>query len=260
MESAILKLAIVQTKLHWEDPRANQEHFVELLNSITVKPDLVLLPEMFSTGFSMNPQSLAESPEGDTFLWMQSEAQSRDLALSGSLIIEEDGLYYNRLYFIYPDGSYKTYNKRHLFSLAGEEKVYEPGQEKLILEYKGWRINPQICYDLRFPVFCRNAENFDFQYFVANWPERRAEAWSTLLKARAIENQCYVAGLNRIGDDGNGVYHSGNSAVHDALGAQISQTKAHEESVEVIILDKEQLQKVRSKFGFLADRDEFQIV
>lgn len=258
----ILKLALIQTKLHWENPSANRAHFDQLLESQRpqmLEADLILLPEMFSTGFSMQPSALAEKPKGPSFLWMQEKAQAYNSAIAGSLMIEEGGKYYNRLFFVYPDGHSLTYNKRHLFTLAGEEKVYTAGQQKVILEYKGWRINPQICYDLRFPVWCRNDNDFDLQFFVANWPERRAEAWSTLLKARAIENQAYVVGVNRIGDDGNGVYHSGHSAAHDALGEKISQTEAHQESVELVELHHGDLQKIRTKLSFLKDRDQFDL-
>ncbi len=214
---------------------------------------------MFSTGFSMKPQSIAEEENGPTLNWLQEISVRENAALSGSVIIKEGDHYFNRLFFVFPDGSYQTYDKRHLFSLAGEEKVYHPGKDKLIVEYGGWRINPQICYDLRFPVWCRNSEDFDLQFFVANWPERRAEPWSALLKARAIENQAYVAGLNRIGEDGNGVYHSGHSAVHDPLGEMVSQTKPHEESLEIIELDLDHIKAIRQKFGFLKDRDQFDI-
>lgn len=257
-----LKLAIVQTTLHWEDAVANRLHFDALFEqnkAVMREADLILLPEMFSTGFSMNPAALAEKPEDDTLHWMQEKAGALKAALSGSLIIEDQGKYYNRLFFVFPDGRYQYYNKRHLFSLAGEEKVYTAGREKLVVDYLGWRINPQICYDLRFPVWCRNDVNFDLQFFVANWPERRAEAWSTLLKARAIENQAYVVGVNRIGEDGSGVYHSGHSAAHDALGEKISQTEAHQESVELIELRVGDLQKIRAKLSFLKDRDPFNL-
>lgn len=259
LQTPILKLAIVQTKLHWENPEANRKHFSNVLDGLSEAVDLIILPEMFSTGFSMNPQELAESPDGPTFKWMLDQALKFSSALSGSIIIKEGGDYFNRLFFVKPDGTFSYYNKRHLFSLAGEEKVYKAGDSKLVLDYKGWRINPQICYDLRFPVWCRNTEAFDLQFFVANWPERRAEAWSTLLKARAIENQSYVVGLNRIGEDGQGVYHSGDSAVHDALGTKISKTPPHEEALEIIQLEKSHLNKVRERFSFLNDRDDFSL-
>jgi len=199
-----LKLTLLQADLIWESRKANLLLFDKLLADIT-ETDLILLPEMFSTGFSMKPKSLWDSPEGETFDWLKKKAEEKQAAISGSVIIKDEGHYYNRLYFVTPEGEYYTYDKKHLFTLAGEEKVYSSGKEKLTLEYKGWKITPLICYDLRFPVWCRNAEHSDLMYFVANWPERRAMPWSSLLKARAIENMCYVAGLNRVGDDGEGV-------------------------------------------------------
>ncbi len=254
----ILKLALIQAPLAWENKAQNLRYFEGKMEAC-LGADLILLPEMFSTGFSMKPATLAEESEGPAFKWMQEKAQALNAALSGSLIVEEKGHYYNRLYFVYPNGSYRQYDKRHLFSYAGEEKVYTAGDKKLVLEYLGWRINPQICYDLRFPVWCRNAEEFDLQYFVANWPERRSAAWQTLLQARAIENQVYLAGLNRIGEDGNGIYHSGDSAVYDPLGEKISTIAAGEEQVEIISLEYGHLQKIRERFAFLKDRDSFSV-
>lgn len=253
-----LKIALIQAPLVWENKGANLLYFEEKLKACK-QADLILLPEMFSTGFSMNPSLLADSEEGEGLQWMRDQAQELSVALTGSLIVKEKDYYYNRLYFVYPDGSFKQYDKRHLFSYAGEEKVYTAGSSKLILEYLGWKINPQICYDLRFPVWCRNAEEFDFQYFVANWPERRSEAWQTLLQARAIENQVYLAGLNRIGEDGNGIYHSGDSAVYNALGEKISTIPSGAEMVEVVELNYSELEKIRERFAFLKDRDSFQL-
>lgn len=252
------QLALIQTGLHWQNKAANINAFNELISNIQ-NADLILLPEMFTTGFSMEPQGLADTPEGDTLVWLQEKAGQADAAISGSLIVCDKGKYYNRLYFVFPDGKYKTYNKRHLFTLAGEEKVYSSGKEKLILNFRGWKINPQVCYDLRFPVWCRNTTDFDLQFFVANWPARRSAAWKALLKARAIENMCYVAGLNRIGDDGNGVYHSGDSGVYNALGKKVSHTQAGETSCETVSLSAEDLNKARKKFAFLKDRDAFEL-
>jgi omega-amidase len=253
-----LRIALIQSSLTWEDPVANHRHFEGLIARLSTV-DLILLPEMFSTGFSMNPKVHAEFETGLSLSWMQGVAHDTQAAISGSLMVKEDNQYYNRLFFVYPNGAYKTYNKKHLFSLAGEEKVYTAGRERLVLNYLGWRINPQICYDLRFPVWCRNSENFDLQFFVANWPQRRSTAWATLLQARAIENQCFVAGVNRIGDDGNGVYHSGDSAVHNALGEKLCVTAPGSEGVEVVHLEYKHLQKVREKLNFIKDRDIFRI-
>jgi len=252
----ILNLALVQTALHWEKPQANRAQFSELLANLP-PVDLIVLPEMFSTGFSMQPANLAEEMAGSSLAWMKEMAQLHQAAITGSLIIKENEYFVNRLFFVYPNGEYKYYDKRHLFTLAGEDKHYHPGARKLILEYKGWYINPQICYDLRFPVWCRNTEQFDLQIFVANWPERRAVAWRTLLKARAIENVCFVAGLNRVGEDGNGVYHSGDSVVRDPMGTRISYIEPGAQSVALVELEYRRITKARTKFAFLNDADEF---
>jgi predicted amidohydrolase len=251
-----LNLALVQSALHWENPPANRDQFTQLLANIS-PVDLIVLPEMFTTGFSMSPAKLAEEMEGPTLNWLREMARKHDAAITGSIICKEQDYFVNRLLFVYPNGAYKYYDKRHLFSLAGEEKHYQPGTQKLILEYKGWRINPQICYDLRFPVWCRNAEHFDLQIFVANWPERRAVPWKTLLKARAIENMCFVAGVNRVGEDGNGVYHSGDSVVRDPLGTRISSLEPGAENVALVELEYNRLAEARAKFAFLNDADDF---
>lgn len=256
-----LNLALVQSTFYWEDKKRNLKHFAHILKTLkNTGADLVVLPEMFTTGFSMKPQNLFDIPEGETLFWLKDHAKQLSMALCGSAIIKENNHYYNRLYFVEPSGHYKTYDKRHLFSLAGEDKVYAAGKKKLILEYKGWKINPQICFDLRFPVWCRNDSEFDLQLFVANWPERRIAAWNSLLQARAIENLCYVAGVNRVGHDGNNVYHSGNSAVFNPLGKKISTLQAHQEQIEIVSLNKTEIEKTRAKFSFLQDRDEFRLI
>jgi omega-amidase len=252
----ILSLALVQSALHWENPQANRDQFAQLLANIS-PVDLIVLPEMFTTGFSMSPLNLAEEMEGPTLNWLRERAREHAAAITGSIICKEQDHFVNRLLFVYPNGEYKYYDKRHLFSLAGEDKHYQPGAEKLILEYKGWRINPQICYDLRFPVWCRNTEHFDLQIFVANWPKRRAVSWTTLLKARAIENMCFVAGVNRVGEDGNGVDHSGDSVVRDPLGTRISSLEPGTENVALVKLEYNLLSQARTKFGFLNDADDF---
>ncbi len=252
------QLALIQSALHWEDQKANLAHFENLLPQVQ-GADLTLLPEMFPTGFSMNPQKLSEHTNGTTLAWLQEMAEKFSTALSGSVIIKESSKFYNQLYFVEPNGHYHIYRKRHLFTLAGEEKAYQPGTEKLVLEYKGWRINPQICYDLRFPAWCRNQEHFDLQYFVANWPARRSFAWKSLLTARAIENQCYVAGLNRVGPDGNNVDHSGDSRVLDPLGELVWKAPAGEAIVHITKLNYQHLQGTRKRFAFLNDQDRFLI-
>lgn len=255
-QKSTLDLALIQSHLHWEDPEANFKHLGQQIEACPTA-DLILLPEMFTTGFTMQPKELGEQSEGPTLAWLRAWAQKKDAAISGSIIVQEEEEYYNRLYFVFPDGDYRTYNKRHLFSLAGEEKVYTPGRAPLFVHYKGWHINPQICFDLRFPVWCRNTRSVDLQFFVANWPARRAYAWQTLLPARAIENLCYVAGLNRVGADGNGVEHSGDSAVYDALGKKIRALTPNQEGIAVIRLEKGHLEETRQRFSFLEDRDQF---
>ncbi len=255
-----LKLTLVQADLSWENRQANLTHLDHLIDNTARETDIILLPEMFSTGFSMDPGKLWDSPEGETLQWMLTRAEEKDSAICGSIIVKDKDKFYNRLYFVTPAGEYYTYNKRHLFTLAGEERVYSPGEKKLIVNYRGWQITPLICYDLRFPVWCRNAEHSDLMLFVANWPERRSEAWRSLLKARAIENMCFVAGLNRIGFDGNKVYHDGSSGVYDELGNLISNVEPGKEQVQTVVLDKEKMKKSRERFGFLNDADPFKVL
>lgn len=257
-----LKITLVQSELFWENPVKNLEKFDALLDNCSDCGDLIILPEMFSTGFSMNPSqfSTGRNPQDIPFAWMRKMAKKKEAAICGSLISKENSNYYNRLYFVLPNGDFSTYDKRHLFSLAGEEKVYSHGKEKLILEYKGWKINPLICYDLRFPVWCRNDEEVDLLIFVANWPERRSDAWKTLMKARAIENMCYVAGVNRVGEDGNGISHSGDSSVFNQIGELVSNIPPNEESIRTFILNKKEMLDSRRRFGFLNDRDDFKVL
>jgi predicted amidohydrolase len=212
---------------------------------------------MFTTGFSMNASKLAETMDGDTLQWMISEAKKNNSALTGSVIISENGLYYNRLFFVYPDGSFETYDKRHTFTLAGEDKIYTAGSKRLIVAYKGWKICPLICYDLRFPVWARNTDEYDLLYYVANWPAKRINAWDALLKARAIENMTYCLGVNRVGLDANGHEYVGHSAAYDALGEQISTTDFEKELVVTIVLQKKHLDTHRARLQFLNDRDRF---
>lgn len=256
----------LQAEMEWEDVDANlgkYENWLEKLEPGNV--DIVVLPEMFQTGFSMNPMSLAEKMGGRTTQWMLAQSRRLNAAITGSVIIEEDGCYFNRLLWVTPDGAVLHYDKRHLFSLAGEEKVYSAGVSRLIVEWRGWRIMPLVCYDLRFPVWSRNRiENsepeYDLLIYVANWPERRVVAWSKLLSARAIENQCYVIGVNRVGNDGNAVYHSGHSVVHDAFGEVMEAAAPGKEQWIKATLEKEKLADVRSKLSFLADQDRFEII
>lgn len=252
-----MKISLIQTTLAWEDAAANRAHFTGLIDTIETT-DLIVLPEMFATGFTMNPAAVAEVPDGLTVQWMQQTAKAKNCAITGSLAINENENYYNRLFFVFPDGSIQTYNKRHLFSYADEHKHYTKGTEKLIVEYKGWKICPLVCYDLRFPVFARNVENYDILLYVANWPQVRTFAWDALLKARAIENLSYTIGVNRVGVDGNGHAYSGHTQAMDALGAYLLEpTEA--DGVFTIELDKDALEATRSRFAFLNDMDDFEI-
>ncbi|WP_116789959.1 amidohydrolase [Flavobacterium psychrotrophum] len=252
-----MKISLIQTALEWENPAANRANFTQLINGITTT-DLIILPEMFATGFTMNPSAVVETMDGDSVAWMVETAKAKNSAITGSLVIEEDGKYYNRLLFVYPDGEIKTYNKRHLFSYAEEDKFYTSGTEKLIIEYKGWKICPLVCYDLRFPVFARNVENYDLLLYVANWPQVRTFAWDALLKARAIENLSYTIGVNRVGQDGNGHAYSGHTQALDALGSYVLDP-TEEAGVFTIELDKDALEATRKRFAFLNDKDDFKL-
>lgn len=254
-----LKTAIIQEDLIWENPGSNLKNFQNKIKSLSSEVDLIVLPEMFSTGFSMNAKQLAEKKDGTSFGWMQEMAKYKDAAVTGSLIIEENGKYYNRLFFVFPDGDFKEYNKRHTFTLAGEHETYSSGEKRLIVSFRGWKICPLVCYDLRFPVWSRNTEDYDILIYVANWPRVRTSAWDILLKARAIENLCYCIGVNRVGKDGNALEYSGHSAVYDPLGEQISDIPNREvEFQQEIDLDKNHLRETREKLKFLQDRDRFQ--
>ncbi len=255
-----LTITLIQTKLHWEDKPANLTMLEEKILGIKEKTEVVVLPEMFSTGFSMKPAALAETMDGITFNWMKRIAAEKRIILTGSVIINEDENYFNRLIWMLPNGEYGFYDKRHLFGFALEDQYYTPGGKRLIASVKGWKINLQVCYDLRFPVWARQQSQEDAEYdvllYVANWPERRNHAWKTLLQARAIENQCYVIGVNRVGDDGNNIYHSGDSMVVNALGETLYHN-AHEEEVFTITLQKDSLEETRNKLPFLKDADGF---
>ncbi len=254
-----LNIALIQSTLVWENPTENRRLFTEKITSVSSNIDIVLLPEMFTTGFSMNPEKFAESMNGGTVLWMQKLAKVEQLAILGSLIIKEEDNYYNRLIFAHPNGQVDTYDKRHLFTYGGEDKVYSSGNKRLIIEYKGWKICPLICYDLRFPVWSRNNDDYDILIYVANWPKPRISAWDVLLKARAIENMCYVIGLNRIGVDGNKLEYIGHSQGFDTLGNEFITSENKIESISEITLNKIKLIETRKKFGFLNDKDSFSI-
>lgn len=255
-----LKIALIQSDLVWENPKKNRKNFKEKIETISEVVDLIVLPEMFSTGFTMNAAALAEDMDGKTIEWMKDMALQTNAALVGSLIISEDKKFYNRLFFVEPSGSIYYYDKRHTFTLAGEHKIYTSGNKKIIIDYKGWKICPLICYDLRFPVWARNTEDYDVLMYVANWPKPRILAWDALLKARAIENMCYCVGVNRIGIDEGQNDYSGNCAVYDVLGNAISSMKPNREQIEVVILDRNHINFYRNKLKFLNDKDAFTLL
>jgi omega-amidase len=275
-----LTITGIQTNLHWEDKAANLKMFEGKILSITQPTEIVVLPEMFSTGFSMKPDKLAETMDGETVSWMKRIAAEKKIILTGSVIIQETGqtetvgpVYYNRLIWMMPNGQFGFYDKRHLFAYADEDQYYTAGNKRLIASVKGWKINLLVCYDLRFPVWTRQqlipnpspqvekgvAElEYDLLIYVANWPERRNHAWKTLLQARAIENQCYVVGVNRVGEDGNKINHCGDSMVVDPLG-EVLYTAKNQEDVFTVTLEKSHLDTVREKFPFWKDADRFRI-
>jgi omega-amidase len=253
-----LTFTLIQTQLHWENKTANLEMLQQKINSIKEKTEVVVLPEMFTTGFSMKPGQFAETMDGITVAWMQKIASSKKIILTGSIIIEENKKYYNRLLWVLPNGETGIYDKRHLFAFGNEDAHYTAGSKRLIASAKGWKINLQVCYDLRFPVWARQQKptEYDVLIYVANWPARRNNAWKTLLQARAIENQSYVIGVNRTGNDGHEIYHSGDSMVIDPLG-KILYHKENDEDIFTIALEKEKLEDTRNKFPFLKDADDF---
>lgn len=252
-----LNLALIQSHLIWEDPEANRKMFDEKIEAISEDIDLIVLPEMFSTGFTMNPNHIDPSEGATTLKWMQKKAVEKNTAIVGSIICHEDGKNYNRLYFVYPDGEFKQYDKKHTFTLAGEDKVFNAGNSKTIIEFKDFKLFPLICYDLRFPVWARNVDNYDALIYVANWPTPRIQAWDTLLKARAIENMAYCIGVNRIGTDGLGYDYSGHSAAYNVLGDKIVFTDVEE--IVYATLDKKHIDSTREKLKFLEDRDQFNL-
>lgn len=254
-----MKVAILQTDLVWENPIYNRLTIESKVLSSDKKFDLLVLPEMFTSGFTMNPERVAETMQGETIQWLKSLSKQKKTAIIGSLVIQEENQYYNRLVFVTPKGTVQHYNKRHLFTLAGEEKVYTKGTEKVIFEYKDWKICPQVCYDLRFPVFVRNVEDYDLLVYVANWPKIRTQAWDALLKARAIENMTFVVGVNRVGKDANGHDYIGHSQVLDELGNELI-APFEENGIEVVTLSKKKLQDSRNKFNFLNDKDNFELL
>jgi omega-amidase len=254
-----MNIALIQTDLYWQNPIKNVENLIAKINAIAENTDLVVLPEMFTSGFSMNPTLFAETMEGKTITALKAIAKQKNMAITGSLAISENNNFYNRLVFIHPEGKIDYYDKKHLFALCGEHEVYSPGNSKAIVTYKNRKICLQVCYDLRFPVFARNTENYDIMIYVANWPVTRVNAWDTLLKARAIENQCFVVGVNRIGVDGNDLHYCGHSQIIDELGNYVIEPNANEATLNSN-LNFENLYVTRKKLPFLEDRDDFKLV
>jgi len=253
----MINVTLIQSDIIWEDRISNLKKYQEKINQIE-STDLIILPEMFTTGFSMSPKGISENMNGETIQWMKQNAHKMNSAICGSIIIEEDSKYFNRFIWVNPDGSIHHYDKRHLFSFAGENENYTPGNEKIIIEYKGWKICPLICYDLRFPVWSRNSEDYDLLIYVANWPDKRKSAWKSLLTARAIENQCYVIGINRVGEDSKN-YYSGDSSLINALGETLY-TNSHIEETYSNTISKYDLNKIRTQLPFLNDKDNFKII
>ena len=255
-----LKITTIQSNLLWENISENLQNFENKIKTISNKTDIIVLPEMFSTGFSMSPSKFAQSMDGTAVNWMKKMSANSKALMLGSLIIEDKGKYFNRLLAITPNGNVQYYDKKHLFGMAGENECYEEGKTKLIFDFKGWKICPLICYDLRFPVWSRNQNNYDVLVYVANWPEKRSNHWKILLQARAVENQSYVVGVNRIGEDGNQNKYSGDTCVFDPNGQKISTTEAYMESIETVILSKNLLTEIRKLLPFSKDMDNFVLV
>ncbi len=254
-----MKTALIQTDIIWVNPAENRSVLEAKINSITNDIDLLILPEMFTSGFTMNPSSVAETMQGTTIFWLKNIAKAKNCAITGSLVITENKNFYNRMVFVFPDGEIQYYDKKHLFTLAGEDKVYTSGTEKVLVNYNNWKICLQVCYDLRFPVFSRNTENYDLLIYVASWPKVRTNAWDILLKARAVENISYVIGVNRIGTDNNNFEYIGHSQIIDELGNFIIKPTENE-GVFIADLEKNKMIETRKKLNFLEDRDYFDLI
>lgn len=262
-----LNIALIQSDLYWENPSQNREAFTQKIRACASNTDIIVLPEMFTTGFTMNAAELAETVTGTTFQWMKTMASEHNVVVCGSIILQKETQFYNTFLWVQPDGTVHSYSKKHLFRLSDEQLTYAAGDEKLIIQYKGWNIRPIICYDLRFPVWCRNRIHaselyrgeYDLLLIVANWPERRALPWKTLIQARAIENLAYVAACNRVGEDANAIYHSGDSAIINPLGEKLAEN-TKEETILSAELSMEKLIQIRRTYQFWKDADNFEIV
>ncbi len=259
-----LKITIIQSDLHWENPLANLNNFDTKIDNVSEKADIIVLPEMFNTAFSINPAKCAETMDGPTVKWLQHKAKEKNCIIVGSILIDDNGAFYNRMVWMQPDGSYSTYDKRHLFRMSDEYKLFNGGNSRTVVEYKEWKINLNICYDLRFPVWGRNTYKdgeyeYDLMIYVANWPESRSYIWQTLLKARAIENQSYIIGVNRVGVDGFETSYSGDSMFVDPIGNVLLQASTSEEGIYTLQLSKASLHEFRNKFTVGLDWDEFEV-
>lgn len=262
-----LTITTIQSNLHWENKPANLKMFSDKIAAIEGKKEIVVLPEMFNTGFSMQPEIFAETMDGETIEWMKKTAADHKIVLVGSIMVKENDQFFNRLIWALPNREIAHYDKRHLFAYAGEDEHYTPGSKRFIASIKGWRLNGLVCYDLRFPVWSRQQmtieedfvePEYDVLLYVANWPERRNLAWKTLLQARAIENQSYVVGVNRVGNDGNNIYHSGDTMIINPMGEVLYHCE-HKEEIHTITLGKNELTETRAKLPFLLDADLFLI-
>jgi predicted amidohydrolase len=251
-----LRVTMIQADLAWQDPAANRALFAGHFRGLAGHTDLIVLPEMFSTGFSMDAVTLAETMDGATVDWMREEAVALGCVITGSLIVRDGDRHYNRLVWAAPDGRLRHYDKRHLFRMAGEDRHYAAGSSRITIDHKGWRICPLVCYDLRFPVWSRNRDEYDLLIYVANWPARRTLAWKTLLRARAIENLSYTVWINRIGRDGNGTSYAGDSVAVDFLGQPLAGDRGGD-FVETVVLDRESLLAFRADFPAHLDADAF---
>jgi predicted amidohydrolase len=254
-----LKIVAIQSNLIWENPNENRRHFEHKISQLDSDTNLIVLPEMFSTGFTMCPNTVAETMNGTTISWMIKMAKVYNLAIIGSIVIQDNYQYFNRAVFVHPSGDLETYDKRHLFSLAGEDRLYTSGMNRVVINFNGWRICPLICYDLRFPVWSRNTNDYDLLLFMANWPVTRIEAWDTLLKARAIENMSYCIGVNRIGKDKNGYQYNGHTSAYNFLGDKVASTQESKEDLLYCTTSKTKLLEFRQKLNFLKDQDSFKI-
>lgn len=251
-----MKVILLQTDICWADPAANVAYMDKLISAHAQGTDLFVLPEMFSTGFCTSPEGIAESSDSATLRWMKQKAAERNCAIAGSVSVEENGKFYNRFYFVHPDGNVQWYNKKHLFTYGGEDKHYTAGQERVVVNFRGVRFLLEVCYDLRFPVWSRNRGDYDAAIYVASWPSPRVEAWKALLRARAIENQCYVLGVNRVGRDPYCEYSGGTAGI-DPYGKTLSACADGEEGFAEVVIDMEELQSFRKKFPVLNDADSF---